>query len=225
MDVVLSSGFLAFARHIGFLSALEARGLRAEAVVGTSSGSMVGALWLAGLGEHALVEELGATAPLLRLAPSTRPWRGLLDMRPVVRRLRARLPARIEDLSRPFAVGVMNERGEHELLTRGPLAEAIAASCAMPTLFRAVVVEGVAYRDGGAVDRLGLDAWRRWRPGQRAVAHWVERTAGREVETGLSDVFVVRSPRSRARLWSLGDFRAQLEESRRLAAERLERLD
>lgn len=221
---MLSSGFLAFARHIGFLGALEERGLEPEAVVGTSSGSMVGALWLAGLSREALAEELGAAAPLARLSLSSRPWRGLFDMRPVIQRLEAKLPPRIEDLPRPFAVGVMDRSGAHRLLTSGPLAPAIAASCAMPKVFSPVSVDGVPFQDGGAADRLGLDAWRAWRSGRSAVAHWVERTAGIEVKTQLEGVFVVRSPRSGARLWSLGDFRGQLEESRRVAAEQLARL-
>lgn len=221
MDLVLSSGFLAFARHIGFLAAVDARGLSPEAVVGTSSGAMVGALWLAGLSKEELALELGSSAPLTKLMLSRRPWRGLFDMKPVIELLSRRLPPRIEDLPRPFAVGVMSKGGAHELLHTGPLAEAIAASCAIPRVFAPVRVGERFLADGGAVDRLGLDAWRAWRPAQTAVAHWVERSAGRDVSSSLEDVFVVRSPRSGARLWSLGDFDAQLAESQERSAEQL----
>jgi hypothetical protein len=47
----------------------------------------------------------------------------------VIERLRQVLPPRIEDLGRPFAVGVVSQ-GEHLLIDEGPLPEAVAASCA-----------------------------------------------------------------------------------------------
>ena len=78
-------------------------------------------------------------------------------------------------------------------------------------------VEGQRYVDGGAADRLGLAPFRRWRPGTQVVAHWVERTAGREVATDLDGVTVVRTPRSGASFWSLGPFDAQVDEAKRLA--------
>ena len=45
MDVILSSGFLAFASHIGFLRALEEADVSVDGICGTSSGALVGALW------------------------------------------------------------------------------------------------------------------------------------------------------------------------------------
>ena len=48
MDVILSSGFLAFARHIGVFDAIEECDIEVDAICGTSSGSMVGALYAAG---------------------------------------------------------------------------------------------------------------------------------------------------------------------------------
>ena len=47
MDLVLSSGFLAFARHAGFLRAVEQLELPVEGLCGTSSGALSGALWAA----------------------------------------------------------------------------------------------------------------------------------------------------------------------------------
>lgn len=214
MDLLLSSGFLAFARHLGFLDALDGAGVPVEAVVGTSSGAMVGALYLAGADLDAIAAELGSQAPLRSLALSRAPWRGVLSMAPVQDRLTRLLPARFSDLPRPMAVGVIDAAGRHRLVTEGDLVAAVTASCAMPGLFHPVTVDGAPYKDGGAADRLGVDAWRAWRPGRAAVAHWVARTAGKDVAADLEGVTVVRTPRSGAKLWSLGDFGAQRAEAR-----------
>jgi len=47
-DLVLSSGFLAFASHSGFLKAVEAAGLHVSGVMGTSAGALSGSLYCAG---------------------------------------------------------------------------------------------------------------------------------------------------------------------------------
>ncbi len=224
MDLLLSSGFLAFARHIGFLDALIETKVEVDAIVGTSSGSVVGALYLAGLNLDEVAEEISSTPPASGLSISWTPWRGLLSTRKARTRLSQMLPKRIEDLPRPFAVGVMDKAGQHQLITQGGLTEAVMASCAMPTLFEPIKVEDVPYRDGGAVDRLGVDAWRRWRPGKKAVAHWVERTAGKDVDSDLSGGTVIKTPRSGAKLWSLGDFPGQRVGERTLAAAQLQKL-
>jgi len=110
----------------------------------------------------------------------------------------------------------MDEQGRGLLLSEGLLPEAVAASCAVPYLFAPVAVDGVRYADGGAVDRLGLGPWRQLRGEREKLVHLVERSAG--AETVLPpDVAVVRTPRSGANFWSLGDFSGQVEEARSLS--------
>lgn len=222
VDLVLSSGFLAFGRHIGVLRAVQRAGLEVEAVVGTSSGSVVGALWLAGMQPDAILAEVMAYRPLQLMRLSATPWRGLASMRPFAAWLAQRLPPRIEDLTRPFAIGVVDRRGRHQLLTQGPLALAVAASCAMPRVFQPVDVGGQPFSDGGAADRLALGAWRRWRPDHDAIAHEVARTSGRDVPSDLRGVRLVRTPRSGATFWNLGDVAAQASEAESLAWQVLE---
>lgn len=224
MDLLLSSGFLAFARHLGVFDALVARGRTPDAVVGTSSGALVGALYLAGHDLDVIAGELSSRSPLSMCSPVWNPWRGFFSTRRVQARLAELLPARIEDLPCPFAVGVCDESGEHRLLTEGALPAAVMASCAMPVIFQPIAVDGRRFHDGGAGDRLGADAWRRWRPNRTGIAHWVDRTAGKDVEADLSGLTVIRTPRSGAKLWSLGDFAGQREEARRIAGAVLEEL-
>jgi len=222
-DLLLSSGFLAFGRHIGVLRAVQRSQLRIEAVVGTSSGSVVGALWLAGMSPEAIAQELQRYRPLQLLRVAKTPWRGVLSMAPFRDWLARYLPARIEDLSRPLGVGVIDLQGRHRLLTQGPLASAIAASCAMPRVFQAVDVAGEKLADGGAGDRLGVAAWRQWRPQRRALANQVARTSGKDVPADLQGVWLVQTPRSGASFWNLGDVSGQALQAEDLAWRVLER--
>ncbi len=57
-DVVLSSGFLAFASHSGFLKAVDSAGLAVGGVMGTSAGALTGSLYCAGYSP----EQVGGSA-------------------------------------------------------------------------------------------------------------------------------------------------------------------
>src|SRR5690606_12160772 len=138
----------------------------------------------------------------------------------VIRQLRSLLPAIFEELPRPFAVGVCRG-GEHRLVRSGPLPEAVAASCAVPGLFAPVELACGPCSDGGFRDRTALGAWRALRGDVPVVLHLVDRSAGARDADDLSGVRVVRSPRSGASLWSLGDARARFDATRRDAAARL----
>lgn len=220
-DLVLSSGLLAFARHLGVLRAIErkqAQGLlQIDAVCGTSSGALMGALWAAGLTTAQLEAELAGKRPMQLLTPHWPPWRGAFSLEPLLAYVRQRLPATFADLPMPLAVGVIDEAGQHRLLSDGPLAEAVVASCAMPKVFAQIRVAGVPYADGGAADRLALGPWRQWRPGRQAIAHQVARTAGVDQPADLHGITLIQTPRSGANFLSLGDFAGQLAEAEQLA--------
>jgi predicted acylesterase/phospholipase RssA len=51
--------------------------------VGTSSGALVGALWVAGMPAAQLVEELASRRPLSLMAPNPRFWQGLFHLGPL----------------------------------------------------------------------------------------------------------------------------------------------
>jgi predicted acylesterase/phospholipase RssA len=218
VDLVLSSGFLAFARQLGFLQAVEEAGLEVGAVCGTSSGALVGALWYGGMSLEAITEELTSRPPSNMLQGHWRIWRGLFLFDRALARLRELLPPGFDDLPGPFGAGVRGPDGRHALLTSGSLPEAVAASCAMPVVFAPVEVDGVRYQDGGAVDRLGIDRWRALRGDVPTVIHWVDRTAGKEDDVEVGDAVVAQTPRSGANFWNLGDVPGQMEEARRMTA-------
>ena len=227
MHVVLSSGFLAFAEQAGFIAGLEDAGVVPEAVVGTSSGALAGACLAAGWPASRIYEELTATQPLRYVRPSWAPWRGLMTLAPMIRRLEQLLPPTFEELECPLAVGVVGPGG-HQLVRAGPLPQAVAASCAIPWVFCPVQVAGEALADGGAADRTGLAAWRARHPSAAMVVHLLQSSHGgggldpREpTEELLDGLTVVRSPRSGAQLWDLGDTATRHDAARRRTREAL----
>jgi predicted acylesterase/phospholipase RssA len=230
-DLILSSGFLCFSSHSGFLEALEDRALLADAIVGTSSGALAGALLAAGYTAADIARLLSMQRPIALVRPAL-PWRGLASTRKLEARMRELLPATFEELRRPLAVGVyVAGRGSPKtplLLTSGDLPRAVAASCAVPGLFAPVRIGASRYSDGGAADRTAADAWRRWRPGRLALANLVTDLPAPALgpRDGIvpsdADVTVLRTPRARAGLLSLGDFEGERRRARAAAAQQLD---
>jgi predicted acylesterase/phospholipase RssA len=163
---------------------------------------------------RAIGELLTAQPPIASVRPGLAPWRGLFSLAPLRAQLSALLPATFAKLPIACGVGATAPDRSHRLLSDGPLVEAVLASCAVPYLFAPVAVDGVLLRDGGMVDRTALRPWRAQRTSLPALLHLVERTRGAVDDDVPADVAVVRSPRSGASLWSLGDFWGQVEQAR-----------
>jgi NTE family protein len=155
LGVVLGAGAARGWAHIGALQELDALGVRPEVIVGSSIGSLVGGCYAAG--------KLDMLEVFARSLTKRRVF-GFLDFSFTGggliggERLRVKLEAelggiRIEDLPIRFA-GVATEiGGGHEIwLRRGPLAEAIRASYALPGVFEPVKVEGRWLFDGAIVN-------------------------------------------------------------------------
>lgn len=218
MDVLLSSGFLAFARHIGFRRTLLKHSIDVTGICGTSSGSVVGALWANGMSESDMIDLLNVSRPLSQVDFHWQIWKGLFVFDTFKVRLREVLPEKIEDLPIPFGVGLCTMDRRAIVVTKGNLVDAIAASCAVPYMFHPMPFEGSLYRDGGFADRIGAVGWRAFRRNADlpAIAHIVNRSNGVANEMGLDNIPIVRTPRSFASLWSMGDFLGQLEEAAEL---------
>lgn len=240
-DVVLSSGFLAFAQHSGFLQAVEEAGIPIGGVMGTSAGALTGSLYAAGYSPRQVAQLLSEKPPIQFLKPSLEPWRGgLLSLEGVVDRLRELLPPTFEGLERDFAVGVVTTDGTHVLIDQGPLPEAVAASAAIPFVFSNVDVPGIysGLKDGGVVDRIGLSAWRQRRRQQQqfgrrsarlppCLVHVIERSSpfsgSDDTEAaGESSIHVVRCPKSGVNFFDLGNFEQQFSDAHQRASSRLQ---
>jgi NTE family protein len=186
--LALGGGGVRGLAHLGFLAELETAGVGIRAIAGTSSGALMGALWLlngaapaiqkvraftvSGLaddvpdpqaaGNHgsgrSLWRHLRGVGTLLR-AVLTGP---ALSREQLLERVGFFLPeTSIEGLPRPFVVVATDSvTGEEVRLTRGSLRLAVAASSAMPGLAPPINWAGRPIQDGGAVAEIPVRAAR-----------------------------------------------------------------
>lgn len=155
--LVLGGGAARGFAHIGVIRVLEQEKIPVDLIVGTSVGSLIGALYAH---EQNSFELEWTAFELTRddvldyalLGASLGPIRGERLEQFVTRRIPV---ANIESLRVPFvAVATDLNRGTRVLLDRGPLARAIRASCAIPGVFQPVEHQGRLLVDGGTVDNL-----------------------------------------------------------------------
>ena len=154
--LAMSSGFFSFYAHTGMLSALLAEGHVPVHAAGSSAGALVAGAWAAGLSAEALAEALARLTRADFWDPA--PGAGLLAGRRFDALLRALLPvAAIERCAVPLAISVFDILARRTaVLTRGDLAAAIRASCAVPGMFHPVWIGRRPYWDGGILDRPGI---------------------------------------------------------------------
>ena len=142
--------------HVGVIKALEAQGIDAEIVAGTSAGSVVGALYAAGNSGYALqkiameMDEATIsdwTVPLFATSTGVLKGQGLQNF---VNKAVHQLP--IEKLKKTFgAVATDLNSGQAILFRRGNTGAAVRASSAVPGVFQPVKVGERLYVDGGLV--------------------------------------------------------------------------
>lgn len=154
--LALSSGFFGFFAHAGAVCVLEEENLIPVRVCGSSAGALVGGLWAAGVPARHIRDRLMA----LRRQHFWDPWPGLGLLRGA--RFRAALQEILpvetfEECPRRLAVSVFDVLSRRtEVVTSGPLAPALHASCALPVLFQPVRIGRRLYADGGVLDRHAL---------------------------------------------------------------------
>ena len=166
--LVLSGGAARGLAHVGVLKVLETSGIRPDLIVGSSAGSIVGALYASGLSAGQVEAALGemsnqvfsdVSLPGLGLLPGAL---GVLKgekLRGFVReRLRHELS---EDFPIRFAAVATDLRsGETRAFNSGDAALAVHASSAVPGIFSPVGIGGRLFGDGQISSPLPVHAAR-----------------------------------------------------------------
>jgi NTE family protein len=142
--------------HIGVIKALESQGIVPDLVVGTSAGSLVGALYAAGnngFALHKMALEMDEATISDWSIPLFSRHVGVLKgeaLQQYVNRAVKNVP--IEKMKIPFAaVATDLQTGSPILFQRGNTGMAVRASSAVPGVFQPVKIGERSYVDGGLV--------------------------------------------------------------------------
>ncbi|MEK6698452.1 MAG: patatin-like phospholipase family protein [Nitrospirota bacterium] len=163
--LVLGGGAARGFAHVGVIRALEQERIPIDMVIGTSVGSLIGAIyahdtnsfeleWTAftlekeNLFDYALISAISGMGPV-----KGDKLEGFI---------KSKIPvANIENLKLPYAaVATDLNRGTRVVIDRGPIAKAVRASSAIPGVFQPVDHQGKLLVDGGVVDNIPISAAR-----------------------------------------------------------------
>ncbi|PKQ25428.1 MAG: hypothetical protein CVT64_09465 [Actinobacteria bacterium HGW-Actinobacteria-4] len=160
LGLALGGGGVLGAAHVGVLQVLKERGIEPTIVTGTSAGAAIGAAYAAQMDPYALADKvvIAKWENFGTIAKS--PGLGVLESAGLRRTIDLLGGDRlIEDLPvRYGAVATDLLTRESVLIESGSLADAVAASIAVPGLFRPAKAEGRILVDGGLVQNLPIEA-------------------------------------------------------------------
>jgi NTE family protein len=136
--------------HIGVIKALEAQGIVPDIVIGTSAGSLVGALYASGKSGFAL-QEMAIPFDKWQFIDWGMPNRGLMKGEALSRFVNSAVGGRpIERFPKKFgAVATDLQSGEPIVFRTGDAGIAVLASSSVPLAFQPVTIRGRQYVDGG----------------------------------------------------------------------------
>ncbi len=162
LGLALGGGAARGFAHVGVIAALEKAGVQIDWVVGTSAGSLVGALYASGLNSTAL-RAAAMSLDESSLGDWTLRGRGVIKgqgLQDLVNRLVGN--RRIEQFPRRFAATATDlYNGSVRLFTAGDCGQVVRASSAVPTIFEPVAIDGREYVDGGLSSPIPVGSARR----------------------------------------------------------------
>jgi len=157
--LVLGGGAARGFAHVGVIRVLEQEKIPIDMIVGTSVGSLIGAIYAHDVNSFELewsaftLERDDVFDYDLRTVFS---GMGAAKGEKLEEFVKAKVPIEnIEDLKIPFAAVATNlNMGTRVILDKGPVARAVRASCAIPGVFQPVEHQGSLLVDGGVLDNL-----------------------------------------------------------------------
>lgn len=162
VSLVLGAGAARGFAHIGVLKVLEANGIPLSSIVGTSAGSFVGSLYAYGFSVYDL-QKMSFALEKTDILDVTIPDNGFIKgekLEAYINNIVRNAP--LEKMKIPFyAVAADILTGQEVVFGRGNTGKAVRASCAIPGIFRPVVIDGRMYVDGGVVSPVAVNAARR----------------------------------------------------------------
>lgn len=150
--LVLGGGAARGFAHIGVIKALEAQGIIPDIIVGTSAGSVVGALYAAGYNGFEL-QQLSMQMDESQVSDWSMPNRGMIKGEALQVFINNAVKNRtLEKMNKVFAVVATDlNSGEMIVFRTGNTGMAVRASSSVPGIFQPVSINGREYVDGGLV--------------------------------------------------------------------------
>lgn len=140
--------------HVGVIQVLEEAGIRPDLVVGTSAGSLVGAIYASGK-TGAQLQQVAESMEEAAFTDWTLPLfsRGVFRGEALARYVSNQVNGRtIESMSIPLGIVATDlQSGQGVLFRQGDVGIAVRASSAVPAVFLPVRINGKEYVDGGLV--------------------------------------------------------------------------
>lgn len=154
LGLALGGGAAKGFAHVGVIEVLEEAGIKPQVVVGTSAGSVVGALYASGKTSDQL-QQLSVTMDEKTLADWNIPLiaRGVMRGDALAKYVSQQISVqKIEDMKIPLGIVATDlHTGQAILFQRGDVATAVRASSAVPAVFQPVTIADKDYVDGGLV--------------------------------------------------------------------------
>ncbi len=155
LGVGLAYGFC----HIGVLKVLEEEHIPIDIISGASIGAVFASMWALGWSSQEILritKEFGEPKNVMHLLDFTFPMLGLLKGNKLYAFLKRTLGAKtFYDVKIPLRIVASDvKRRETKVFDRGPLVDAIMASCAMPGIFAPFKIKGELLFDGGVLNPL-----------------------------------------------------------------------
>jgi Predicted esterase of the alpha-beta hydrolase superfamily len=150
IGLALSGGGSRGFAHPGAIKAIEDMGLKPDVIAGTSAGALAGAFYADGYTPEEIIQlfigkefkEFGEIQVPKMAIFGTDGFRRFLK-----RNLRAK---NFEDLHIPLKVVTTNlDEGKSAIFEKGPIIDAVIASCSIPIIFNPVLIDEINYVDGG----------------------------------------------------------------------------
>jgi NTE family protein len=150
--LVLGGGAAKGFAHIGVIKALEAHSISADVIVGTSAGSVVGALYAAGYNGFDL-QRIALSMDETTVRDWVLPNRGFIRGNALQKFVNDAVQNRpIESLNRTLAIVATDlQSGELIVMRSGNTGVAVSASSSVPGIFQPVKIGDREYVDGGLV--------------------------------------------------------------------------
>ncbi len=175
--LVLGGGAFHGMAHIGVIKVLEDEGIPIDLIVGTSAGSLVGALYADRPHIDSLLPLIGSTSAKDIFDFSLfRSKVGFVSGKRLQKYLNSNLSvSEIEETKIPFvAVTTDIEKGNSVALKAGPIAPSVNASCAIPGIFEPVKMYGTTFVDGGVLNSIACDVAKEYDPKIIIAVHIME---------------------------------------------------